>query len=71
MIGILTRRKSFLIWDNNLVIDVTDFCSNVPGLYFDGSGFHRRPNVESGDIVELLEWVLQEEVGVVSGEVLY
>ena len=54
MIVILTRRKSFLVWDGDLVIDVADFYSNVPGLYFDGFGIHRRPNVESGEIVELL-----------------
>ena len=59
MIGILTRRKSFLFWDGNLVIDVADFCSNVLDLYFNGFGIHRYLNVESGEIVELLEWVLQ------------
>ena len=58
MIGILVRRKGFLIQDGDLVIDVADFCSNVPGLYFDGFGIHRCPNVESCEIIELLEWVL-------------
>ena len=59
MIGIPTRRKSFLAWDRDLVIDVAGFYLSMLGLYFDGFG-----------IIELLEWVLQGEV-VVSGEVLY
>ena len=49
----LTRRKSFLVWDGDLVIDV-DFCLNVPALSFGGFGIHRHPNFESGEIVELL-----------------
>ena len=54
MIRILTRRKSFPVWDEDLVIDVADFYLNVPDLYFDGFGIHHRPNIESGEIVELL-----------------
>ena len=54
MIGTLTRRKNFLIWDEDLVIDVVGFCLNVPGLYFNSFGIYRRPNVESDEIVELL-----------------
>ena len=57
MIGILIR-NSFLIWNEDLVINVADFYLNKPGLYFDGFGIHRCPNVESCEIVELLEWVL-------------
>ena len=62
MIGILTRRKSFLVWDEELVIDIAGFCSNMLGLYFDGFKIPCCSNVENGKIVELLEWVLQEGV---------
>ena len=62
MIRILMR-KCFLVWDRDLVIDVADFCSNVPGLYFNGFGIHRCPIVENSGIVGLLEQVLQFEAG--------
>ena len=53
------------------MIDVADFCSNVLSLYFNGFEIYHCLNIESGKIVELQEWVLQEGLGIVSGEVLY
>ena len=51
--------------------DVASFYSNVTGLYFDDFGIHRIPNVKSSEIIELLEWALQEGWGIFSGVVLY
>ena len=61
MIGILIR-NSFLIWNEDLVINVADFYLNKPGLYFDGFGIHRRPNVKSEKIIEYPKRVLEEDM---------
>ena len=53
------------------MIDIADFFPNVSDLYFNDFGIQRRPNIKSSKIVELLERVLQEGVGIVSGEGLY
>ena len=47
MIGTLSRRKSFLVWDGDFVIDVAGFCLNVPSLYSGGFGIRRRTNDET------------------------
>ena len=57
MIGTLTRRKSFLVWDGDLVINIDGFYSNVPDLYFGSFGIHCRPNGKTIEYPEQKEWL--------------
>ena len=59
MTVILTKRKNlFLVLDGDLMIYISDFCLNVPDLYFSGFGIRHCPNIESGEIAELSKKVL-------------
>ena len=68
MIGTLTRRKSFLVWDEDLVIDVADFCSNVLDLYSGSFKIHCRPNDETVGYPEqkvrlkVVDWMWRDTV---------
>ena len=47
MIGILTKRSSFLVEGEYSECDVAD-----PALYYDGSGNHHYPRDENGEEVQ-------------------
>ena len=72
MIGILTRRKSFLIWDVNLVIDVANFLfERAPACTSMALGFIVARTLKAVRSLSFYNGYCRWRWRVVSGEVLY